>query len=447
MSMKNILKMLFVLGFFLLEVGAAHAEVVTITAEELSGPDVTLIDFEDAELMPGHQYVPEYGVKFVGVNSQALRINDYNRNGDRTISGKYSIMNDAVYPESSANVPFEIRFVHDVSAVGFYLGNGVDSGEQVQATITVYGDEGQVLRSDVVLGVNNPVMTFYGVKSSEPIQRVSIDYGASSLSEDIDNVMFISSEEFVNMDALAAREVSVAHNSSSQGNNSFGYKPNVVCSDSDGLVTYQYGTQGVVEGSDVIGGKKSKFVDYCIDNTQVREYFCSQGVVKKELAGYNCAVEGKVCRQGACVPIGAGVALTKVLVTEGLESNKNTVDSLANRGLRSISKTDIRVDTIGDTIGDTTIDSLSTIVCEAGCKVDGKCVPSGTRLGQINGEVYCSWTGILNPQKELSAACQNNYECGTNQCLNSKCADMEKQLAETQSMIEQFKSWFASIWS
>ena len=78
--------------------------------------------------------------------------------------------------------------------------------------------------------------------------------------------------------------------------------------------------------------------------------------------------------------------------------------------------------------------------CNSGCSIGGRCVPIGTRLAKEK-NLFCSVEGTLEVQQELETACQNNYECGSNQCANARCADLERQLAEAQTILDKIKSW------
>ncbi|MBR9692782.1 hypothetical protein GOV07_02505 [Candidatus Woesearchaeota archaeon] len=84
------------------------------------------------------------------------------------------------------------------------------------------------------------------------------------------------------------------------------------------------------------------------------------------------------------------------------------------------------------------------LTCSSGCAKDGRCLPYGTRLA--NGEaVFCSIEGEFSTQKTDGASCQNNYECVSNQCLNAECKSLDKELRETQNLIQKLFDWFGNI--
>lgn len=80
-----------------------------------------------------------------------------------------------------------------------------------------------------------------------------------------------------------------------------------------------------------------------------------------------------------------------------------------------------------------------------GCKINGNCLPYGTRLVQDGTANYCNIDGTLQSQQNIEASCQNNYECASNQCGNSQCIDISAQLKETNSFLERILNWFKRV--
>ncbi len=84
-----------------------------------------------------------------------------------------------------------------------------------------------------------------------------------------------------------------------------------------------------------------------------------------------------------------------------------------------------------------------TTECNNGCAVDGKCLPYGTRV--TNGEArYCSLDGMAQQQPDGSA-CQNSYECVSNQCYNAVCTSLEKQVQQSNSLLQKIVDWLKNI--
>ena len=52
-----------------------------------------------------------------------------------------------------------------------------------------------------------------------------------------------------------------------------------------------------------------------------------------------------------------------------------------------------------------------------GCLIDSTCLPFGTRQKGL----YCSINKTFEPQLELKEACENSYECRSNECSDGKC--------------------------
>ncbi len=75
----------------------------------------------------------------------------------------------------------------------------------------------------------------------------------------------------------------------------------------------------------------------------------------------------------------------------------------------------------------------STMSCTSGCVSNGECLPIGYRQ---NGE-YCAANGSFVPQLGSNAACENNFECGGNVCVNNQCV--------SQNIIQQILNWLAKL--
>jgi len=62
------------------------------------------------------------------------------------------------------------------------------------------------------------------------------------------------------------------------------------------------------------------------------------------------------------------------------------------------------------------------IICDTGCLIDkDSCIPISTRI-EKNGEgYYCNYDNIVHKQKKDSSSCQNSYECESNNCKGSIC--------------------------
>ena len=73
----------------------------------------------------------------------------------------------------------------------------------------------------------------------------------------------------------------------------------------------------------------------------------------------------------------------------------------------------------------------------SGCKRNGDCLPFGTRLVEDGVPKYCSITKEFEFQKGADEACQNNYECSTNICVDSKCI--------SSGLITRILNWFKSF--
>jgi len=93
------------------------------------------------------------------------------------------------------------------------------------------------------------------------------------------------------------------------------------------------------------------------------------------------------------------------------------------------------------------------------CYVSEKktCAPIGTRLvkekpqssseAPVSGvALYCDFDGQLKEQKAYGVACQNNYECGSNLCIDGACTSL-KGLEETQGALNKLLSAISKLLS
>ena len=74
-----------------------------------------------------------------------------------------------------------------------------------------------------------------------------------------------------------------------------------------------------------------------------------------------------------------------------------------------------------------------TLFCKDSCPLDGKCYPFGYRKG---GE-YCPDDGMFKEQLKSEEACDNNFECSTNVCVDGKCV--------SSGLIQKVISWLTKL--
>lgn len=80
-----------------------------------------------------------------------------------------------------------------------------------------------------------------------------------------------------------------------------------------------------------------------------------------------------------------------------------------------------------------------------GCMKGSDCLPFGTRFLDGNTAKYCDITKQFVAQKVKAAACQNNYECSSNQCSDGSCVNLGDQIRETQGMLQKILGWFSKV--
>jgi hypothetical protein len=70
---------------------------------------------------------------------------------------------------------------------------------------------------------------------------------------------------------------------------------------------------------------------------------------------------------------------------------------------------------------------------QIGCALNTTCVPIGTRSSGS----YCSINQTMKAQETNDAACDNNYECASNVCVNNKCI--------RPSVVKRFLDWLSRM--
>ncbi len=74
-----------------------------------------------------------------------------------------------------------------------------------------------------------------------------------------------------------------------------------------------------------------------------------------------------------------------------------------------------------------------TLFCKDSCPLDGKCYPFGYRK---SGK-YCQDEGMFKEQLNSEEACDNNFECSTNVCVDGKCI--------SSSLIQKIINWLTKL--
>jgi len=76
------------------------------------------------------------------------------------------------------------------------------------------------------------------------------------------------------------------------------------------------------------------------------------------------------------------------------------------------------------------VDINNTVECNFGCAYNNKCLPYGLRVGGL----YCSVPGDMKTELGANEACENNFECKTNVCVDGKCI--------SSNVIQKILGWF-----
>jgi hypothetical protein len=135
----------------------------------------------------GSQYKPSLGVTFEDIKTTQAIIY-----GNEPLLAKSSpnvAVNNAAVGGTSAGVPMNIYFDQAKTEVGFWIGNG--SNLQLTALVTAYDQTGAPVCQARYTNVPEAHTTFVGFSDANGgIIKVSVDYGATAVSESIDDLYF-----------------------------------------------------------------------------------------------------------------------------------------------------------------------------------------------------------------------------------------------------------------
>ncbi|MCU0500464.1 MAG: hypothetical protein MUC51_01645 [Anaerolineae bacterium] len=152
-------------------------------------PAPGLINFDDLPnaTVIGDSYRPAFGVRFEdGRTNQAII---YGNEPAKAHSQPNVASNNAIFPSTSANVPLRIAFDAPKTHVGFYMGNG--DTVQPTALLTAYNVAGGIICQKRFVDVPESHTAFFGINDTTgSIAVVTLDYGATALSESIDDLFF-----------------------------------------------------------------------------------------------------------------------------------------------------------------------------------------------------------------------------------------------------------------
>ena len=182
---------------------AAREAADRLTSLRDCGP--VIVDFDDlpTATVVAEQYAPR-GVHFLDDASTTPLI--YSNSAERTTSSPpNSLTNDADAPGTSANVPLTLTFDQPQAKVGFYIGNGTTDGTPT-ATLTAYDAGGAVIGTVATRVPDNNLTQFFGISiSTGGIRKVTLDYGDTVRSEEIDDLCFAAPAPVTSVSAIPYR--------------------------------------------------------------------------------------------------------------------------------------------------------------------------------------------------------------------------------------------------
>jgi len=163
-----------------------------LSPDELDNPN--LISFEDLPNATtiGDLYRAEFGVRFEESATNNAII--YGNEPSDASSPPNTVINNAVFPNTSDDVPLLIQFDDPQTHVGFYIGNG--NGDDVTGVLTAFNAENKPICTFAYPFVPDTLTMFAGVHNPDgEIAAVTLDYGGTLRSESIDELYFVAAAQ------------------------------------------------------------------------------------------------------------------------------------------------------------------------------------------------------------------------------------------------------------
>ncbi|MBW7883241.1 MAG: hypothetical protein H3C34_11510 [Caldilineaceae bacterium] len=158
--------------------------------EEIPAP--ALINFDDLPdaATVGDHYRSAYGVRFYnGKDTRVITYADRPADPTKSLSKPNVAINDAVWPETSANKPLTFQFDSPKTHVGFYMGNGETAN--LAGAMVGYDAAGNVICQVTNTPVPEEFKEFIGMYDpAGRIAVVTLNYGDTLLNESIDDLYF-----------------------------------------------------------------------------------------------------------------------------------------------------------------------------------------------------------------------------------------------------------------
>lgn len=168
--------------------GTTQQSVVRLSSPRDCAPGIA-VNFDDlpADTPVAERYAAR-GVHFVDDNLTTPLI--YANSERTTSSPPNSVTNDADFPNTSAGVPLTLLFDDPQTHAGFFIGNGAPSSPPL-AVLTAYDASGAQLGQVSTPVTSNDLVQFFGIfVTSGGIRKVTLDYGPTARSEEIDDLCF-----------------------------------------------------------------------------------------------------------------------------------------------------------------------------------------------------------------------------------------------------------------
>ena len=156
---------------------------------------------------------------------------------------------------------------------------------------------------------------------------------------------------------------------------------------------------------------------------------CNAGLINGQFQD----TDGDGCHAGLDSDCGGveGVDDASVTCYDGIDNDcDGMIDFADNDGVCSLNKIVVKPN---ETTGEPEhIEDVENSYCY-GCLIEDNCYPLGYRLK----EEYCAVDKVFVSQVEAEEACNNNFECSSNLCINSQCV--------SSGVWQKFIRWLSKI--
>ncbi len=191
------------------------------------------------------------------------------------------------------------------------------------------------------------------------------------------------------------------------------------------VMGYRYASWGCEYGKEEKQGSKSS----CKPSSMWKKYAVESCLkdCPEEVSSDKCGVSS-FSISGECVYETKDISETEAIVSQDTVPSVSTESvTSSGSGGGQLGKIESEDNTSSGT------DTSEILVCKNSCSLDSKCYPLGYRKSGN----YCSEEGSFVLQLESDKSCENNFECDSNICVDSKCI--------SGGLFSKIMDWFKNL--